>query len=141
MVLLKDQLQSLFRDNQILKRAVAIQHERYLEQEEKTKEVSLLKHMISQFQEKIRTLEVINMACALDFSMLLNLVACLFFMILSPLSQNSVLHLFLYTSCTCFFILQLENSCDNIKRCFLVFQTLTCLSFSFPTSMLQYCNV
>ncbi|XXG75136.1 hypothetical protein AAC387_Pa07g3715 [Persea americana] len=58
MLLLKDQLQSLLRDNQILKRAVAIQHERYLEQEEKTKEVLQLKHVIGQYQEQVRTLEI-----------------------------------------------------------------------------------
>ncbi|KAF6140778.1 hypothetical protein GIB67_020514, partial [Kingdonia uniflora] len=55
---LREHLQSLVRDNQILKRAVAIQHERNLEQEEKAKEVEQLKHVIIQYQEQVRTLEV-----------------------------------------------------------------------------------
>ncbi|KAJ6799247.1 uncharacterized protein M6B38_208280 [Iris pallida] len=54
---LKEQLQCLFKENQILKKAVTIQHERNLEQEEKLKEVEQLKHIISQYQEQVRTLE------------------------------------------------------------------------------------
>ncbi|KAJ6842733.1 uncharacterized protein M6B38_298310 [Iris pallida] len=57
---LKDQLQCLFKENQILKKAVTIQHERNLEQEEKMKEVEQLKHIISQYQEQVRTLELHN---------------------------------------------------------------------------------
>ncbi|KAK9290703.1 hypothetical protein L1049_008877 [Liquidambar formosana] len=57
---LKDHLQTLLRDNQILKRAVAIQHERNSEQEEKTREVQQLKHVICQYQEQVRTLELSN---------------------------------------------------------------------------------
>ncbi|KAK3226423.1 hypothetical protein Dsin_006285 [Dipteronia sinensis] len=56
---LKEHLQSLLNDNQILKRAVAIQHERHLEQEEKSREVQHLKLVLSQYQEQIRNLEVI----------------------------------------------------------------------------------
>ncbi|KAI3952823.1 hypothetical protein MKX01_006866 [Papaver californicum] len=48
------------RDNSILKRAVAIQHERNLEHEVKVREVEQLKHAIGQFQEQIRTLEMNN---------------------------------------------------------------------------------
>lgn len=48
----------MLNDNQILKRAVAIQHERHLEQEEKDKEVQHLKLVISQYQEQVRNLEV-----------------------------------------------------------------------------------
>ncbi|XP_057971309.1 uncharacterized protein LOC131160039 isoform X2 [Malania oleifera] len=59
-VSLREHLQSLLRDNQILKRAVAIQHERNLEQEEKTKEVQQLKHMLCQYQEQLRNLELSN---------------------------------------------------------------------------------
>lgn len=55
---LKEHLQSLLNDNQILKRAVAIQHERNLEQEERIKGVEQLKHLLSQYQEQIRSLEV-----------------------------------------------------------------------------------
>ncbi|KAF8397517.1 hypothetical protein HHK36_016434 [Tetracentron sinense] len=57
---LKEHLHSLLRDNQILKRAVSIQHERNLEQEEKASEVQQLKHAISQYQEQVRTLELNN---------------------------------------------------------------------------------
>lgn len=56
---LKEHLQSLFNDNQILKKAVSIQHERHLEQEQKEKEVELLKLVISQYQDQARNLEVI----------------------------------------------------------------------------------
>lgn len=56
---LKEHFQSLLNDNQILKRAVAIQHERTLEQEERMKGVEQLKHVLSQYQEKVRSLEVI----------------------------------------------------------------------------------
>ncbi|XP_068669223.1 uncharacterized protein [Aristolochia californica] len=58
--LLKEQLQALLRDNQILKRAVTIQHERHLEQEEKVREVQQLKNMITQYQEQVRTSEINN---------------------------------------------------------------------------------
>ncbi|XP_030925120.1 uncharacterized protein LOC115952411 [Quercus lobata] len=57
---LKEHLQSLLNDNQILKRAVAIQHERNLEQEERIKGVEQLKHLLSQYQEQIRSLELTN---------------------------------------------------------------------------------
>lgn len=57
---LKEQLQCLLRDNQILKRAVAVQHECNLEHEEKIKEVQHLKQVISQYQEQVRALEVIR---------------------------------------------------------------------------------
>uniref|UniRef100_A0A6V7QT42 CUE domain-containing protein n=1 Tax=Ananas comosus var. bracteatus TaxID=296719 RepID=A0A6V7QT42_ANACO len=57
---LKEQLQCLIRDNQILKKAVAIQHERNLEHEEKVKEVQQLKLIISQYQEQVRNLEMTN---------------------------------------------------------------------------------
>lgn len=61
-VSLKEQLQCLLRENQILKRAVSIQHERNLEHEEKLKEVEQLKHMLNQYQEQVRTLELNNYA-------------------------------------------------------------------------------
>ncbi|PIA39041.1 hypothetical protein AQUCO_02700307v1 [Aquilegia coerulea] len=60
LVSLKEQLQSLLRDNHILKRAVSIQHERNLEQEEKSREVEQLKLLINQYQEQHRTLEINN---------------------------------------------------------------------------------
>ncbi|XP_015580005.1 uncharacterized protein LOC8279585 isoform X2 [Ricinus communis] len=61
----QEHLQSLLNDNQILKRAVAIQHERNLEQEEKTKEVQNLKLLLNQYQEQIRSLELNNYALKL----------------------------------------------------------------------------
>lgn len=57
---LKEHLQTLLRDNQILKRAVSIQHERNSEQEVITREVEHLKHVICQYQEQVRTLEMSN---------------------------------------------------------------------------------
>lgn len=57
---LKEQLQCVLRDNQILKRAVSLQHQKNLENEEKLKEVDQLKHIIGQYQEQVRTLEMNN---------------------------------------------------------------------------------
>ncbi|CAD5184423.1 unnamed protein product [Musa acuminata subsp. malaccensis] len=57
---LKEQLQGLLRDNQILKRAVTIQHERNSDHDEKVKEVQHLKNVIGQYQEQVRALEMSN---------------------------------------------------------------------------------
>ncbi|XWS59795.1 hypothetical protein CRYUN_Cryun08bG0152400 [Craigia yunnanensis] len=57
---LKEHLQSLLDNNQILRRAVAIQHERNLEQEGKEREVQHLKLTLSQYLEQVRTLELNN---------------------------------------------------------------------------------
>ncbi|GMY14579.1 CUE domain-containing protein [Fagus crenata] len=57
---LKEHLQSLLNDNQILKRAVSIQHERNLEHEDRIKGVEQLKHVLSQYQEQVRSLELTN---------------------------------------------------------------------------------
>lgn len=62
---LKEHLRSLLNDNQILKRAVAIQCERNFEQEEKTKEVQHLKLVLGQYQEQVRNLELNNYALKL----------------------------------------------------------------------------
>lgn len=59
---MKENLQTLLRDNQILKRAVSIQHDRNLELEEKAREVQQLKHVISQYQDQVRSLEVVLFA-------------------------------------------------------------------------------
>ncbi|KAG6488515.1 uncharacterized protein LOC122004989 [Zingiber officinale] len=56
----KEQLQCLLRENQILKKAVAVQHERNTENEEKIKEVQHLKHVIGQYEEQVRALEMSN---------------------------------------------------------------------------------
>lgn len=62
---LKEQLQCMLRDNHILKRAVAIQHERQLEHENCSQEVQRLKQLVAQYQEQIRTLELNNYALGL----------------------------------------------------------------------------
>nr|XP_043623922.1 uncharacterized protein LOC122595595 [Erigeron canadensis] len=59
---LKQQIEVLLRENTILKRAVAIQHERQKEYDERNQEVQQLKQMLSQYQEQLRTLEVNNYA-------------------------------------------------------------------------------
>jgi hypothetical protein len=56
--LLKEQIEVVLRENAILKRAVAIQHDRQKEQEERNQEVQHLRQMVSQYQEQVRTLEV-----------------------------------------------------------------------------------
>lgn len=56
--MLKEQIEALVRENSILKRAVAIQHERQKEYEDKNRELQHLKQLLSQYQEQLRTLEV-----------------------------------------------------------------------------------
>ncbi|CAM6091548.1 unnamed protein product [Calypogeia fissa] len=62
---LKEQLQGLLRDNHILKRAVAIQHERQLEHEDRTRELQAVKQLLAQHQEQLRSLELNNYALSL----------------------------------------------------------------------------
>lgn len=57
-MMLKEQMELLLRENVILKRAVAIQHERQKENDERNQEVQQLKQLLMQYQEKLRTLEV-----------------------------------------------------------------------------------
>ncbi|XVF55303.1 hypothetical protein PTKIN_Ptkin06aG0026300 [Pterospermum kingtungense] len=57
---LKTYLRSLLDNNQILRRAVAIQHERNLEQEGREREVQHLKLTLSQYLEQVRILELNN---------------------------------------------------------------------------------
>jgi len=61
-VMLKEQIEALLRENTILKRAVAIQHERQKEYDDRNQEVQILRQMVSQYQEQLRTLEVNNYA-------------------------------------------------------------------------------
>ncbi|XVF34608.1 hypothetical protein REPUB_Repub18cG0073600 [Reevesia pubescens] len=61
-VMLKEQLQALIQENTILKRAVAVQHERQKEYENQNQELQHLKQLVSQYQEQLRTLEVNNYA-------------------------------------------------------------------------------
>ncbi|XP_071737203.1 uncharacterized protein [Rutidosis leptorrhynchoides] len=59
-IAMKGQLQALIQENSLLKRAVAIQHERQKEFEDRGQELHNLKQMVSQYQEQLRTLEVNN---------------------------------------------------------------------------------
>lgn len=60
-MMLKEQIELILRDNIILKRLVAIQHERQKEHnDDRTQEVQQLKQLIAQYQEQLRTLEVNN---------------------------------------------------------------------------------
>lgn len=59
-IMMKEQLQALIQENSLLKRAVAIQHERQKEFEDRGQELHNLKQMVSQYQEQLRTLEVNN---------------------------------------------------------------------------------
>ncbi|KAJ8768248.1 hypothetical protein K2173_021188 [Erythroxylum novogranatense] len=61
-VMLKEQVQALIQENTILKRAVAVQHERQKEYENKSQELQHMKQLVSQYQEQMRTLEVNNYA-------------------------------------------------------------------------------
>ena len=60
-MILKEQVEVLLRDNNILKRAVAIQHERQKELQMKTlegnQEIQHLKQLVGQYQQQIQTLE------------------------------------------------------------------------------------
>lgn len=61
-IVLKEQIEVLLRENSILKRAVAIQHERQKDYDESMQEVRHLKQLLSLYQEQLRTLEVNNYA-------------------------------------------------------------------------------
>ena len=64
-VVLKEQNRGLLHDNHILKRAVAIQHERQQEHEGRTQELQQVKQLLAQYQERVRTLEVNNYSLTL----------------------------------------------------------------------------
>jgi hypothetical protein len=57
-MVLKEQMTAILSQNAVLKRAVAIQHERQKEYEERSHEVQGLKQLVIQYQEQLRTLEV-----------------------------------------------------------------------------------
>lgn len=56
--MLKQQFEALIQENAVLKRAVAIQHERQKEFEDRGHELNQLKQSVAQYQEQLRTLEV-----------------------------------------------------------------------------------
>jgi hypothetical protein len=60
-MMLKEQLTVILGENAILKRAVAIQHERQKEFDARSQEVQSLKQLVLQYQEQVRTLEVITL--------------------------------------------------------------------------------
>ncbi|XP_076944859.1 uncharacterized protein LOC143615674 [Bidens hawaiensis] len=62
---IKEQIEALLRENTILKRAVAIQHERQKDFDESTQEVQHLKQLALVHQEQIRTLQVNNYALSM----------------------------------------------------------------------------
>ncbi|XWS11782.1 hypothetical protein CRYUN_Cryun37aG0030100 [Craigia yunnanensis] len=61
-IMLKEQNEVLIQENTVLKRAVAIQHERQKGYQDKNYELQHLKQLVSQYQEQLRTLEVNNYA-------------------------------------------------------------------------------
>ncbi|XP_022946782.1 uncharacterized protein LOC111450749 isoform X1 [Cucurbita moschata] len=60
--MLREQVEALIQENNILKRAVSIQHERQKEYEGGNQELQHLKELVSQYQEQLKTLEVNNYA-------------------------------------------------------------------------------
>ncbi|KAI9117338.1 hypothetical protein K1719_011504 [Acacia pycnantha] len=61
-MMLKEQVEALIQENIVLKRAVATQHERLKEYEDRNTELQQLKQLVSQYQDQVRTLEVNNYA-------------------------------------------------------------------------------
>ncbi|CAH8378883.1 unnamed protein product [Eruca vesicaria subsp. sativa] len=61
-VAVQQQMEALIKDNTVLKRAVAIQHERQKALEDANQQLEFLKQLIPQYQEKVRNLEVNNYA-------------------------------------------------------------------------------
>ncbi|CAN4094591.1 unnamed protein product [Withania somnifera] len=64
-IMLKQQLEALIQENTILKRAVAIQHERQKEFQDTGNELNQLRQSVAQYQEQLRTLEVNNYALSM----------------------------------------------------------------------------
>ncbi|KAJ6794824.1 uncharacterized protein M6B38_264560 [Iris pallida] len=64
-ILLKEQLETLLKENNVLKRIVTIQHERQKEYEEKSQELPHLKQLVAQYKEQLAKLEVSNYALAM----------------------------------------------------------------------------
>ncbi|XP_010241563.1 PREDICTED: uncharacterized protein LOC104586125 [Nelumbo nucifera] len=61
-MMVKEQMEVLIRENNILKRAVAIQHERQKEFDDRNQELQHLKQLVCQCQEQLKTLEINNYA-------------------------------------------------------------------------------
>lgn len=71
-MVLKEQLENVLRENAILKRAVAIQHDRQKEFASTCQELGQLKQLVAQYQEQVRNLEVQSTTLVLDFDSLEN---------------------------------------------------------------------
>ncbi|KAL0806059.1 PREDICTED: uncharacterized protein LOC106296397 isoform X1 [Brassica oleracea var. oleracea] len=65
-VAVQQQVEALMKDNTVLKRAVAIQHERQKALEDANQQLEFFKQLIPQYQEKVRNLEVNNYALKLQ---------------------------------------------------------------------------
>ncbi|CAN6931436.1 hypothetical protein HID58_071741 [Brassica napus] len=65
-VAMQQQVEALMKDNTVLKRAVAIQHERQKALEDANQQLEFFKQLIPQYQEKVRNLEVNNYALKLQ---------------------------------------------------------------------------
>uniref|UniRef100_A0ACD5XU74 Uncharacterized protein n=2 Tax=Avena sativa TaxID=4498 RepID=A0ACD5XU74_AVESA len=61
----KEQFDAVVKENTILKKAVAIQHERQKEHEERNQELQQLKQLVVQYREQIRSLEINNYALSM----------------------------------------------------------------------------
>jgi len=61
----KEQFEAVIRENTILKKAFAIQHERQKEQDARSQELQQLKQLVVQYQEQVRSLEVNNYALSM----------------------------------------------------------------------------
>ena len=72
--MLKEQLEAVLRENTILKHAVAIQHERQKQYEDRNQEMQHLKQLVSQYQEQLRTLEV---RISVNFIFIQSFLSCL----------------------------------------------------------------
>jgi hypothetical protein len=59
----KEQFDAVIKENTILKRAVAIQHVRQKEHDERNQELEQLKQLVVQYREQIRSLEVQHFYC------------------------------------------------------------------------------
>lgn len=90
-MMLKEQIEMILRDNAILKRAVAIQHERQKEYDDRNEEVQHLKQLIVQYQEELRNLEVKAGSSYINFLALTHYtwicVLLLFTPVFAPLMQ------------------------------------------------------
>jgi hypothetical protein len=65
--MLKEQLSIILRENAVLKRGVAIQHERQKEFDVRTQEADSLKQLVLQYQEQLKTLEVLPVITSSNF--------------------------------------------------------------------------